>query len=207
MVKKLFIKCVSGAPLTSVEAVSVGPERGIAGNIPCLPLRQVLIVSSAVLRRLSLAEGDLRENIVLDMDNLQSLPSGTVLQVGDACIRLTMHCEPCRKIADKVSLRLALHNRGVLGEFLNSASIRLNDSVSNLGILCEPVPYEIADRLEWRLAKCDQTITAAQLLRDCGLSSTYARALPAILRKLPDALAKKVSFGSSRNKAIKTKVG
>lgn len=42
--------------------------------------------------------GDLRENIMVDCDDLYDLPSGTVVKIGQALLRLTFHCEPCRKI-------------------------------------------------------------------------------------------------------------
>lgn len=49
--------------------------------------------------------GDFRENVVVDLDDLNALPSGTELQIGTAAVRLTLHCEPCSRVTRSPSRR------------------------------------------------------------------------------------------------------
>jgi hypothetical protein len=95
-VTELFIKRRHYAPLQPAATIACSP-RGIAGSVPCAPFRQALIASRSVTAELGLNPGDLRENIVVDCDDLYDLPSGTVVKIGQALVRLTFHCEPCRK--------------------------------------------------------------------------------------------------------------
>src|SRR5947209_5380901 len=85
-------------PLVEVDELVVSTT-GILGSVSSLPIRQVLIVPQNTLDHFRLSPGDLRENLVIDdsgMEPLHSLPSGTVLKIGEALVRLTVHCEPCR---------------------------------------------------------------------------------------------------------------
>ena len=93
----LFVKRAHGARLEPVAELDVSPQ-GIAGSARCSPLRQVLITSRSVTEECGLQAGDLRENIVVDCPGFYDLPSGTVVRIGAALVRLTFHCEPCKKI-------------------------------------------------------------------------------------------------------------
>ena len=89
-VTELFIKRQHDAPLRSVTSIACS-TRGIAGSVPCAPFRQALIASGSVTAKLGLKPGDLRENIVVDCNDLYDLRSGTVVKVGQALLRLTFH--------------------------------------------------------------------------------------------------------------------
>jgi len=95
--KKLFIKHEHGAQPSRTDSIDFSPE-GIAKNVACAPFRQILLASESVTADCGVRDGDLLENVVIDCDGLYDLPSGTVVQIGHALIRLTFHCEPCRKI-------------------------------------------------------------------------------------------------------------
>lgn len=184
MVHDLFIKSERGTRLLSVGEIYFSTD-GIRGNVPCPPLRQVLIVPLATLHTYHLSPGDLRENIVVDYDPLHLLPSGTTLAIGEALIRLTFHCEPCNKIKDKVSVSRIAHNRGYLGCFLNEGVLRLNNSVCVAEKRHEAIPYNLSERIAWYLDRQSQPVSIKSLLREVGLSLTYARAVPNLLKKLP----------------------
>ena len=175
--KHLFVKDGYSNPMRSVKAFGVAPN-GIEGQVYCQPLRQVLIVSTQLLTEFNLNAGDLRENIVLDGLDLHKLESGTVIQIGSVRIRLTFHCEPCRKIANIVSLRKITHKRGVLGSFLNNGIIKVGNPVLVSDKRFDAIPYRIADRIKWYLDKQDKPVPVSKLAFDIGLSNSYCRTTP-----------------------------
>lgn len=183
-VTHLFIKPAHRKKMTSVCALAF-TSNGIAGNVSCLPLRQVLISSLPISKQCGLKAGDLRENIVLNFPELYELPSGTILNLGEATIRLTFHCEPCNGILAKVSFKTILHKRGVLGYFLNSGTIRVSDKLSIAKRQEEPIPYDIKERIRWYLNKQSAPVSALKLVQELGFSNSYLRALPSLLRKTP----------------------
>ena len=117
-------------------------------NIRCVPVRQVLVTSLPILHQCGLQPGNLRENIVVDFANLHDLPSGTILRIGDALIRLTFHCEPCKPVLKYVLLKDILHKRGVLGQFLNSGQVRLGDRLIVTRACAEAIPYDTKKRFD-----------------------------------------------------------
>ena len=185
-----------------VIAFGVGPN-GIEGNVYCLPLRQVLIVPSQSLTEFNLSPGDLRENIVVDGLDLHKLESGTVIQIGGVRIRLTFHCEPCRAIADKVNLKKITHKRGVLGSFLNNGFIKVGDAVVVDGKRFYAIPYRIDDRIKWYLDKQDKPVPVSKLAFDIGLSNSYCRAIPNLVRNRDDIRSDLILYkNNGRRKSV-----
>ena len=129
LVTNLFVKRAHGENLEPVASFDFD-ENGIVNGVPCSPLRQVLITSRPVTVKCGLNPGDLRENIVVDADELYELPSGTVVAIGSARIRLTFHCEPCKALHKVIEPGRIVHKRGVLGCFLNSGTVSIGDSFS-----------------------------------------------------------------------------
>lgn len=185
IVRHLFVKDAHGTPMRSVMAFGVGPN-GIEGNVYCQPLRQVLIVPTQSLTEFDLKPGDLGENMVVDGIDLHKLESGTVIQIGSVRIRLTFHCEPCRKIADKVDLKKITHKRGVLGNFLNTGIIKVGDAGVAGAKSFDAIPYRIDDRIKWYLDKQDKPVPVSKLAFDIGLSNSYCRAIPNLVRNRDD---------------------
>jgi MOSC domain-containing protein YiiM len=181
-VTNLFIKRRHGVPLEPKAMIEFN-ERGISSNINCAPLRQVLIASQSVTAACGLKPGDLRENIVVDFDGLYELPSGTVVKIGEALLRLTFHCEPCKKILKLVELDRILHKRGVLGSFVNSGKIAIGDKFSVTEQTFEPIPYAVKDRIRWLLKKQDAPSAAIDLVHAIGLPSSCAKVVPKFLQK------------------------
>lgn len=182
-VTNLFLKHRHGGALQSVGSISYSKD-GIRGNVSCAPFRQVLIASQAVTAECGLKPGDLRENIVVDFGPLYELPSGTVVQIGQALIRLTFHCEPCKKILHLVEFDCIVHRRGVLGSFLNEGTISVGDRFSVTDQKFEEIPYAASDRIRWFLKQGRPSGAAIDLVHMVGLPASYAKAIPSLLRKL-----------------------
>ncbi len=181
-VTNLFVKGAHGRALESVGTIGYD-ERGIQNNVACAPFRQVLIASQSVTAECGLGLGDLRENIVVDFDSLYDLPSGTVVQIGPALIRLTFHCEPCKKILKLVEFDRILHKRGVFGTFLNAGVISIGDRFSVTERRFEEIPYAVSDRIRWFLKKSNRSAAALDLVHTIGLPASYAGAMPRLLKK------------------------
>jgi MOSC domain-containing protein YiiM len=182
-VTSLFVKRAHGTPMEPVGALAFDPQ-GLAAGVRCSPLRQVLITSRSVTGRCGLAPGDLRENIEVDRDDLYDLASGTVIRIGAARIRLTFHCEPCKKILHLVSFDEIEHKRGYLGCFLNSGTIAPGDAVTVTGQTLEAIPYAVKDRIRWFLGKQNAVLGAMDIVHGLGLPSSYARAMPRLVANL-----------------------
>jgi MOSC domain-containing protein YiiM len=181
-IANLFIKRAHGEPLEPVTTLGFALG-GITKGVKCSPLRQVLITAQSVTARCDLEPGDLRENIVVDFDGLYDLPSGTVVRIGEALIRLTFHCEPCKKILHLVDLGRIEHKRGFLGCFLNSGYISVGDPFSVTGEMLEPIPYAVKDRIRWLMRSQGASPAIIDLAHKLGLPSSYARTLPRLMEK------------------------
>lgn len=202
VIKHLFVKSKRGNPMRPVLALGVGPN-GIEGNVYCQPLRQVLIVPTQSLTEFNLKPGDLRENIVVEGFDVHKLESGTVIQIGCVRIRLTFHCESCKKVADMVSLKKITHKRGVLGSFLSNGIIKVGDTVVVEDKSFDAIPYRIVDRIKWYLDKQDKPVPVSKLAFDIGLSNSYCRAIPNLVRNRDDIRKELILYKSSaRRKGV-----
>jgi len=186
LVTNLFVKRAHGENLEPVAHFDFD-ENGIVNGVPCSPLRQVLIMSRPVTIKCGLSAGDLRENILVDADELYELSSGTVVAIGSARIRLTFHCEPCKALRKVIEPARIVHKRGVLGCFLNSGTVSIGDNFSVTEQECEAIPYKTTDRIRWLLDNGDVSLASVDLVYALGLPSSYARAMPHILQKLSSA--------------------
>jgi hypothetical protein len=185
-VTELFIKRRHAAPIEPIDAISCS-ERGIGGSVPCAPFRQALITSRSITIELGLKPGDLRENIVVDCAELYELPSGTVVKIGQALVRLTFHCEPCKEILKLIEFDRVLHRRGVFGTFLNDAGVTVGDEFAVTEQRFEEIPYAIVERLRWYLRKQGGRGAALDLVHALGLPNSLGRAMPRLLTKLRSA--------------------
>jgi MOSC domain-containing protein YiiM len=182
-VTNLYVKRKHGAALEDVTTFAFD-KNGIGAGVACAPFRQVLIASRPVLMDCGLKPGDLRENVLVHDDGLYDLPSGTVVRLGQALIRLTFHCEPCKKILKLIAFDRIVHRRGVFGCFLNAGTISLGDRLVVTEQKFEPIPYAVKERIRWFLSKGNAPAAASQIVHAIGLPSSYARAMPRLLEKL-----------------------
>ena len=181
-VTNLFIKRKHGGALEPIETMAFD-QRGIQNGVASAAFRQVLISSESVTAQLDLQPGDLRENVVVAFDSLYELPSGTVVQIGQALIRLTFHCEPCKKVLKLVDYDRILHKRGVFGMFLNDGAISVGDGFRATEQKFEEIPYAVNDRIRWYLKKGNPSAAALDVVHTIGLPASYARAMPLLLKK------------------------
>ena len=113
--------------LTLIEGLGIeGDRRAKRGSS-----RQVLLMAEENCDLFGLAPGEVRENIVTRGIDVQALPPGTRLAIGDAVIEITKDCEPCRFID---TLRPGLQTRiagrrGMLARVVRSGKIRVGDGI------------------------------------------------------------------------------
>jgi len=124
------------------------------------------------------------EDDEVDVDDLYNLASGSVIRIGDALIRLTFHCEPCKKILHLTMFDDIVHRRGYLGCFLNAGKISQGDAVAVTPQRLEAIPYAVKERLRWFLAKKNTVLGAIDLVYSLGLPASYARAMPRLVASL-----------------------
>jgi MOSC domain-containing protein YiiM len=181
-VTNLYIKRKHGAALEEVGKFGFN-QHGIAGGVTCAPFRQVLIASRPALFDCGLKPGDLRENILIDCPRLYETPSGSVVKIGHAIIRLTFHCEPCKQILGLIEFDRIVHRRGVFGCFLNEGTISIGDDLVVTEQKFEEIPYAVHERIRWFLSKGEAPTAARHLIHAIGLPSSYARAMPRLMAK------------------------
>jgi len=182
---QLFLKPWHGGAMSSVGTVDYD-KSGVRGSVNCAQFRQVLIASQSVTAECGLKPGDLRENVVVDCDGLYDLPSGTVVQIGAAMIRLTFHCEPCKQIIKLVSFDRIVHRRGVFGTFLNRGAISVGDEFTITDQRYEAIPYELKDRVQWFLKNHNMPGAATDLIHKIGLPASCTRFMSRLLQKRPE---------------------
>jgi hypothetical protein len=185
-VTELFIKRQHDAPLQSVTSIACSTH-GIVGSVASAPFRQALIVSRPVTAKLGLKPGDLRENIVVDCDDLYDLPSGTVVKIGQALLRLTFHCEPCKKILKLIEFDRIEHQRGVFGMFINDAAISLDDEFTVTEQRFEEIPYAVYERIRWFLKRHGARGATLDLVHALGLPASSGRGIPRLLANVLSA--------------------
>lgn len=180
-------------PVDSLRLVDGGAD-GDRHRDPLSP-RQLLLASSASYAALGLAPQALRENLLLD-DDIDRLPSGTVLQIGArASVRLMFACEACGRLdlhGQGLAARIGAR-RGMLARVVEGGVVHPGDPVRDLG---QHFPAWSDD---WRLrivqvldaVPTGAVIGYAQLARLAGIQSTYCRAFPRLLRALGPAYEEK----------------
>ena len=121
------------------------------------PWKQLLLLPRDTLDALAFQAGQLKEDIVVMPDfDLHDLPSGSVIQIGSVKLRLTFHCEHCSKIKHLGNIKKLVHR------------------------------HVFADRIKWYLNQYTTPILVVGLVKAIGLSSSYCRAVPNIIRHRTD---------------------
>lgn len=97
--------------------------------------RQALLVSTESLSELGYKPGQLKEQITVDLPDLQSIPTGARLRVGPVDFEIVGNCAPCARMAavlgedpDRFKDR-ASGKRGMLARILSDGLITVGDAV------------------------------------------------------------------------------
>lgn len=194
MITSLLVKTKRGAPLEPRDEIELDMD-GIVGGVPCSPLRHLLMLPETTIREFDLMPGDLRENVIMKDIDIHSIESGRILYIGSAHVRVTFHCEPCSVIKDKVNLRAVQHKRGVLGSVVRPGLIRIGDSIIVGPQMYEEIPYNLKDRVKWYIDKCDAPIHVVDLVGAIGLSKSYCRVMPGIVKSRNDIDPEMILYG------------
>jgi len=190
-VLKVFIKPREGASMFEPPDAQLFLKAGygIAGdnNAHAFSPRQVLLTRYEDLEDFGIRPGELRENIVIRGLEPALFVPGTLIHVGEcAKIRLTFHCEPCKRIGHLVrSLKEIVGRRGILGVVLTDGIVKIGDSV-----LAQPNAYPpLSSRpYERFLAFISQVpsgkvVTYKQVVIGMGVAESYIRAIPRYIQQ------------------------
>jgi alkylated DNA nucleotide flippase Atl1 len=186
----LFVKETRGQSMTARAEIALQARFGIIGDCQARPLgpRQVLLVAAENLEAYHLPPDSLRANIVTRGISLDDLPSGAVLEVGKAAIRLTHRCEVCRRVTERVGptvTKALVGRRGYLGVVLKGGQVSAGVGVAGLAVSYPAVPDALYERFAWVCSQIPTgsvcSFTNAVLL--IGATRSYLRALPRWIRR------------------------
>lgn len=185
----LFIKRKHGSAMKKVEELNLKVGHGIEGDINANPIspRQVLVVRYEDSVDFTIPPGELRENIVIVGIKPENFTPGSVITFDSgAAIRLTLYCEPCKRISYLVdSLKNIQRKRGILGVIIKSGLICIGNNVQiqtdKFPALFEK-PYE---RFIDFIVKVPsgKVVTYKQIIEAIGVDNSYIRAIPTYLKK------------------------
>lgn len=123
--------------MQEAESLNLIAEKGIEGDFYLgSPDRQVLLLDKSTLDEFGYKPGELREQILVEFDGLQSLGAGSILTVGGAKVEVTMNCAPCLHMAETLGepgqefVQKLMGRRGMLGVVVESGSVKAGDTVA-----------------------------------------------------------------------------
>jgi len=135
-VQNLFRAPKKHLPMEELSEVRAASDSGFEGCIHGRPgsKRQILLVDRETLEAMDLRPGVLRENITTDGLNVNSLPIGQQLRIGEAHLEVSAVCTPCDQMeAIRPGLRKELWGRrGMLCRVLEGGVIRRGDSINKI---------------------------------------------------------------------------
>lgn len=138
--RAVFLAQERETPMKPVSEALALQDRGLEGcrhaKKKAGGKRQVLLMDLRHLEALGLTPGVLKENVVVDGFDLEALPPGQRLRVGEAVLELTQPCTPCHKM-DKLRpglLEESYGRRGQLARVIQGGTIREGDAVVLLDV-------------------------------------------------------------------------
>ena len=92
---------------------------------------QLLLIEEETLQEFEVPIGALRENLVTQGIEIQSLPFGTRLRVGEALLQLTRECAPCKMLNEirPGLLKQMAGRRGFYARVVEGGTVRVGDAV------------------------------------------------------------------------------
>jgi MOSC domain-containing protein YiiM len=132
----LFRAPAKRLPMERLESAKAVPDRGFSGcaHARAASKRQILLVDRETLDAMNLQPGIIRENITTDGLNVNGLPLGQRLRIGDALLEVAAVCTPCDQL-EKVrpGLRREMYGRrGMLCRVVEGGEIRVGDAIEKL---------------------------------------------------------------------------
>lgn len=191
-VEKLFLKPCHGH--ATVELAPADPLRcvaglGLEGDIHAnrLSPRQILVTLQSELNQLAIGAGALHENMLISTGTAQHFRPGTALVTsGGVEIRLTMYCEPCKRILGLVpDLRTMLGRRGILGYIVRGGEIRSGDAIELIPDRYPALPESVRQKF----LDFVPTIPSGRVVRfvdvttALGVADSFVRAVPGYIRR------------------------
>lgn len=94
--------------------------------------RQLLVIEEETLHQVNVDVGALRENLVTRGIEVQKLPTGTRLQLGDVVIELTKPCAPCSMLETvRPGLMKEIDGRrGTYARVVTGGTLRVGDPIT-----------------------------------------------------------------------------
>lgn len=191
-VKNLYIKAKHGsAPveLAPGESLTCVDGLGLAGDIHAhrLSPRQILITLQSQLIEFSIAPGELHENMVIATSFAEHFrPGAALLTAGGVEIKLTMYCEPCKRIRMAVpDLAQIVHRRGILGYVIKGGEIRRHDSFKLLPNRYAPLPESISQKFVDFVAAIPRgrVVRYLDVTVGMGVAQGFVRAIPGYIKR------------------------
>ena len=123
-------------PMEELEQTLLLEDSGLAGcaHARAATPRQILLMDSETLELMDLQPGIIRENITTRGINVNGLPVGQRLRVGEARLEVGMACTPC-DLLEKIrpGLRRELRGRrGMLCRVIAGGMIRRGDTIERI---------------------------------------------------------------------------
>jgi len=149
--------------------------------------RDILIVQESTLKRFNCRSQDLNADIVIS-DEIYHLMSGTIIRIGIWTFQLTFHCEPCSKIKHLGKLKDFIGDRGYLCEPISEKTVYIGDMVE---VLSEPVIPLFSHVAKERVIDYIESVretTFLDVVKNAGLSKSYCRSIPSMIRNRKDLL-------------------
>ena len=123
-------------PMESLGSASILADRGVEGCAHGRPgsKRQLLLVDRETLDAMNLQPGIIRENITTEGINVNGLPVGQRLRIGQALLEVTAICTPCDQLEKiRPGLRREIYGRrGMLCRVVEGGDIRIGDAIEKL---------------------------------------------------------------------------
>ena len=135
-VQNLFRASKKHLPMEELTEVQAVDDTGFEGCAHARPghKRQVLLVDRETLEAMDVQPGMIRENITTKGLDVNRLPIGQQLQIGEARLEVSAVCTPCDQMeAIRPGLRKELWGRrGMLCRVLEGGVIRRGGSIEKL---------------------------------------------------------------------------
>ncbi|MBH8566640.1 MGMT family protein [Nostoc sp. CENA67] len=185
----LFTKQKQGVGMVECKRINLKVGHGIEGDINANPIspRQVLVIRYEDITKLKIQPSELRENIAIAGIQPENFIPGSLLTFeSGAAIRLTFHCEPCKRIAHLVkSLKSIQGKRGILGVVIQSGTLEVGGKIQIQTNIFPALPENPYERFLELLTKIPsgKVVTYKQIIQVIGVDNSYIRAIPTYLKK------------------------